>query len=58
MSTPLQHLSFDIGNLKAAYAAGSLTPLQLAEEIIARTATDPHNVWIQRLSDEAIRGYA
>jgi allophanate hydrolase len=51
-------LSLDLATLRAAYAAGSLTPLQLAEEIIARTATDPHNVWIQRLSDEAIRNYA
>ena len=58
MHTPLQHQSFDIASLKAAYTNGSLTPLQLAEEIIARTASDPNKVWIQRLSDDAIRGYA
>lgn len=47
-------LSLDIANLKAAYAAGTLTPRALAEEIIHRTADDPNRVWIQRLSDEAI----
>ncbi|MGL4409056.1 MAG: amidase family protein, partial [Zoogloea sp.] len=51
-------LSFDLTTLRAAYAAGSLTPLQLAEEIIARTADDPNTVWIQRLSDKAIRAHA
>jgi allophanate hydrolase len=58
MTTQHHQLSFDIVSLRAAYADGSLTPLQLAEEIIARTATDPNNVWIQRLSDDAIRAYA
>ncbi|RTL49132.1 MAG: allophanate hydrolase [Rhodocyclaceae bacterium] len=51
-------LSLDLTTLRAAYLAGSLTPLQLAEEIIARTADDPNTVWIQRLSDDAIRDYA
>ncbi|MDD5365711.1 MAG: allophanate hydrolase [Gallionellaceae bacterium] len=51
-------LSLDIAGLKAAYAAGSLTPAALAEEIITRTADDPHRVWIARLPDDAIRAYA
>ena len=44
--------------LRSAYLEGSLTPLALVEEIIARTATDPNNVWIHRLPDDAIRSYA
>ncbi|GAB2179922.1 allophanate hydrolase [Denitratisoma sp. agr-D3] len=51
-------LSLDLATLRAAYAAGTLTPLQLAEDIIARTAEDPNTVWIQRLSDDAIRAHA
>lgn len=51
-------LRLDIATLKAAYAAGTLTPAQVAEEIIARTAQDPHKVWIARLPDAAIREYA
>lgn len=51
-------LSLDIGSLKAAYAAGTLTPTVLAQEIIRRTADDPNRVWIARLPDEAILTYA
>ena len=51
-------LSLDIGGLKAAYAAGTLTPTVLVEEILRRTAADPNRVWIRRLSDGAIRAYA
>jgi allophanate hydrolase len=51
-------LSLDIAGLKAAYAAGILTPSALAEEILRRTADDPNRVWIRRLSDAAIRAHA
>jgi allophanate hydrolase len=51
-------LSLDIAGLKAAYAAGTLTPTALAEEILRRTADDPNRVWIVRLPDEALRAYA
>ena len=50
--------SLDLTTLRAAYLDGTLTPLQLVEEIITRTAEDPNRVWIQRLEAEAIRGYA
>ncbi len=50
--------NLDIGGLKAAYAAGTLTPTALAEDILRRTALDPNRVWIQRLSDAAIRSFA
>jgi allophanate hydrolase len=51
-------LNLDIATLRAAYLDGSLTPAALVDEIIARTASDPNNVWIHRLSDDAVRAYA
>jgi allophanate hydrolase len=51
-------LSFDLTTLRAAYTTGALTPLQLVEDIIARTARDPNLVWIHRLPDDALRAYA
>ncbi|HEX5392468.1 MAG TPA: allophanate hydrolase [Rhodocyclaceae bacterium] len=51
-------LSLDLTTLKSAYITGTLTPLQLAEEIIARTTDDPNIVWIHRLPAESIRAYA
>src|SRR5437899_683384 len=51
-------LSFDIATLQAAYASGALTPAALVEEVIRRTADDPNNVWIHRLSDAALRDHA
>ncbi len=50
--------SLDIASLKAAYAAGTLTPTALAEEILRRTADDPNQVWIARLPDAAILAHA
>ena len=49
------NLRFDIGTLRAGYLNNTLTPQMLIEEIITRTATDPHQVWIYRLSDAALR---
>jgi allophanate hydrolase len=51
-------LSLDIESLKAAYASGTRTPTQVAQEVIRRTAEDPHRVWLHRLSDETILGHA
>ena len=51
-------LSLDLANLRARYLDGTLTPLALIEQIIERTAADPHAVWIHRLSDGALRTYA
>lgn len=51
-------LSFDIASLRAAYAAGTLTPTALVDEILRRTADDPHKVWIHRLPEAALREYA
>ena len=51
-------IRLDIASLRAAYAAGTLTPTALAEAVIARTADDPNRVWIARLPDAAILEYA
>ncbi len=51
-------LSFDFTTLRAAYTAGTLTPTALVEEILRRTADDPHQVWIQRLPEARLRQYA
>ncbi len=51
-------LNLDIATLKAAYAAGTLTPTDLVEEILNRTCDDPNRVWIHRLPASEIRAYA
>ncbi len=51
-------LSLDITTLSAAYRAGALSPADVVEEILRRTATDPNTVWITRLPAEQLRGYA
>lgn len=51
-------LSLDISSLRAAYLAGTLTPLAVIEEILRRTMTDPNRVWIARLTADEIFGYA
>lgn len=49
----------DIATLKAGYAAGAFTPLDVMEEVIARLhrATDPA-IWISRFSDDDLRAAA
>ena len=56
--TSTTNLSLDLANLRARYLDGTLTPLALIEQIIERTAIDPHTVWIHRLPDSALRDYA
>ncbi len=48
-------LSFNIASLRAAYLSGSVTPGEVVEEVIRRTADDPHRVWIHRLPDAVLR---
>ena len=50
--------SLDLATLAAAYRSAALRPADLVDEIIRRTAEDPHRVWIQRLPDAALRTYA
>lgn len=56
--TSTTNLSLNLANLRARYLDGTLTPLALIEQIIERTATDSHAVWIHRLADSALRTYA
>ena len=51
----MEDLSFDIAGLRAAYLCGAVTPTAVMEEVIRRTADDPHRVWIHRLPDAALR---
>lgn len=54
----MDKISLDIESLKATYAAGRLTPSDVARDIIRRTAEDPHRVWLHRLPEETILGFA
>lgn len=51
----MDKLSFDIAGLRAAYLCGSVTPAAVIDEVIRRTADDPHRVWIHRLPDAVLR---
>ncbi len=51
-------LSLDLATLRAAYRAGALSPTDVVEEILRRTASDPDRVWIARLAAEPMRRYA
>lgn len=52
-------ISLDIAHLRHLYLSGGFTPLDLVELLRDRmSGADHHRVWISRLSDEALRGYA
>ncbi len=51
-------ISLDLGTLQAAYAAGTYTPLDVIEQVIAATASDPHHAWIHRRDADALRAEA
>ena len=44
-----------IASLRAAYANGACTPLDVVEAVIAATASDPHHAWIHRIDADALR---
>ena len=48
---------FDIATLRQRYLAGSLQPLAVVQDILARIGDDPHRVWIHRLPLEEIQKY-
>ena len=52
-------LSLDLATLRASYAAGTLTPTQLVDDVLGRIAAlnDPA-VWIHRLSREELLAHA
>jgi len=47
-----------ISSLRKEYLSGTLTPLELVNAILERTATDPHHVWIHRLPESYLKNYA
>jgi allophanate hydrolase len=47
----------DIATLRQQYLAGSLQPLAVVQDILARIGDDPHRVWIHRLPLDEIRKY-
>lgn len=51
-------IAFDIQSLRSAYLDGPLTPTDVVEEVLRRTAEDSHCVWIHRLDRDEIRSYA
>ncbi|HEY8993844.1 MAG TPA: allophanate hydrolase [Lacunisphaera sp.] len=52
-------LSLDLNSLRAAYAAGTLTPTQLVDEVLHRLDTyGDKAVWIHRLSREELLAHA
>lgn len=57
-SRPHAGLSLDLASLGAAYASGRLDPLDVVNEVLARTAQDPHHAWILRREAEVLRAEA
>jgi allophanate hydrolase len=51
--------SLDLAHLRGRYLAGGFTPLDLVRLLLERLrGEDVHHVWISRLDDEAVLGYA
>jgi allophanate hydrolase len=48
----------DLATLRAAYLASRTDPLQVIEQVIAATSTDPHHAWIHRRDADALRAEA
>ncbi|TAJ80977.1 MAG: allophanate hydrolase [Gallionellaceae bacterium] len=46
-----------IATLRQQYLAGSLQPLKVVKDILARIGDDPHRVWIHRLPLDEIQKY-
>lgn len=51
-------ISLDLQTLQAAYAAGTHTPLDVIEQVIALTAQDSHHAWINRCDADRLRAQA
>jgi allophanate hydrolase len=54
----MNRLSLDLQTLKAAYAAGTHTPLDVIEQVIAATEQDTHFAWIHRRDADELRAEA
>jgi allophanate hydrolase len=58
MSPTPAKISLDLHTLRSAYAAGSHSPLDVIEQVIAATAQDPQHAWIHRRDADALRADA
>ena len=52
------NFSLDIQSLRDAYAAGTLTPSALVNEIAKRSDDDTHRIWIHRLPLQTMLAFA
>ena len=51
-------ISLSLGALQQAYRTGSLTPLQVVEQVITAIGDDPHTAWIHRIDAASLRARA
>jgi allophanate hydrolase len=51
-------LSLSIASLQQAYRNGTLTPLQVVEQVVAAIANDSHHAWIHRMDLDTLRARA
>jgi allophanate hydrolase len=54
----MNETSLDIQSLQQAYAAGTLKPLQVVQQLIEAIADDPHKAWIHRIDADTLRAQA
>jgi len=51
-------ISLSLGALQQAYRTGSLTPLQVVEQVVTAIGEDPHSAWIHRIDAASLRARA
>ena len=51
-------ISLSLGALQQAYRDGTLTPVDVVEQILAAVGNDPHKAWIHRIGADALRARA
>jgi len=51
-------ISLSLGALQQAYRNGSLTPLQVVEQVVTAIGDDPHTAWIHRVDAASLRSRA
>ena len=52
------NISLSLGALQQAYRDGSLTPLQMVEQVVSAIGDDPHTAWIHRVDAATLRTQA
>jgi allophanate hydrolase len=51
-------ISLSLGALQQAYRDGTLTPVDVVEQLLAAVGDDPHKAWIHRIGADALRARA